>query len=112
MGIDDFIKTFGNQVEMDWTLKAQLEILRTPMRKWFGWAYEVGLIPLWSMQKVDLSNLDMRGANMRWANMSGADMRWANMSGADMSGADMRGADMRWADMRDCIGLDSCIKTN
>ncbi|MBC8528260.1 pentapeptide repeat-containing protein [Christensenellaceae bacterium NSJ-44] len=44
--------------------------------------------------RLDLSDCDMRGADMRWADMCLADMRGADMRWADMCLADMRGADM------------------
>ena len=59
---------------------------------------------------ADLSEADLRWANLRWANLSeadlsGADLRWANLSeanlsGADLSEADLSEADLRWANLR------------
>ena len=63
--------------------------------------------------ETDLSNVDMRDANISYAIMNGADMRGAIMSGtdirradmrcADISNANMHGAIMSYVDMRDAI---------
>ena len=55
---------------------------------------------------ADLSDANLRCANLSGANLSGADMsganlRCADMSGANLSGADMSDANLRCADMSD-----------
>lgn len=62
------------------------------------------------LQKADLTNAEMSGANLMWAsldgaNLSGADLRGADLSGthlkeANLSGADMRKANLSKADLR------------
>ncbi len=54
---------------------------------------------------INLSNADLRHADLSNANLSGADLRhadlWrANLSGADLSGADLSNADLWRADLR------------
>ena len=115
-GIDEFVADFGNVYEAEWTLEEQLRILKTPMRRWIGWAYRVGLIPLWSMSGANLSEADLseadlsganlheadlRGANLSWADLSEADLSLADLSWADLSGANLRGANLHEADLRE-----------
>lgn len=40
----------------------------------------------------DLTNADLRGANLRYADLRGADLRGANLSNADLRGANLTGA--------------------
>ena len=51
--------------------------------------------------RANLSNADLRDANLRGANLSNADLRCANLSNADLFGANLRNADLRNADLRD-----------
>jgi len=48
-------------------------------------------------QKLDLRNIDIRGADLLEANLSGADLRGADLSGADLRGVDLSGADLESA---------------
>ena len=48
---------------------------------------------------VDAKNL--RGADLRGANLSDTDLRRANISGANLSGADLRGANLSDTDLTD-----------
>ena len=103
-GIDEFVADFGNVYEAEWTLEEQLRILKTPMRRWIGWAYRVGLIPLWSMSganlsEADLSEADLSGANLHEADLSGANLHEADLRGANLHEADLRGANLSWADL-------------
>ena len=73
------------------------------------------------LSNADLSNADLRYANLRGADLSNADLsnanlRGANLSNADLSnanlrGANLRGADLRNADLRYAIGDGSIIRT-
>ena len=42
---------------------------------------------------------DLSEAELREANLNGADLREANLFGADLSGADLSGAELRGADL-------------
>ncbi|MBF8177690.1 pentapeptide repeat-containing protein [Herminiimonas contaminans] len=50
---------------------------------------------------ADLRDADLSGANLRGADLSGADLSGANLRGADLSDADLSGANLRDADLRD-----------
>ena len=50
---------------------------------------------------ADLSNADLRGADLSNADLRDADLRGADLSNADLRGADLRGADLSNADLRD-----------
>ena len=82
-----FHSMFGDVAEMDWTRGKQIEIMRGPLGKYIGWAYQNNLIPLWSMRKADLSEADLSKADLRWADLSEANLRWANLSEANLEGA-------------------------
>ena len=48
---------------------------------------------------VNLSGADLRGAQIPRAHMPGADLRWANLERAILRGANMRGVVLRWANL-------------
>lgn len=51
--------------DIEWNPAAQGWLLADPIwRRWFGWAYRNGLLPLWSLSGADLSE-----ANLRWADL-------------------------------------------
>ena len=59
-----------------------------------------------NLREADLSSADLREADLRGADLRGADLRHVNLRGADLSGADLRhvnlrGADFKWADLSD-----------
>ena len=76
-GVDDFERITGGKLVCEWTPEKQIELLKTDLRKWFGWAVFNKLLPEWSMSRADLS-----GANLSWANLSGANLSGANLYGA------------------------------
>ena len=56
--------------------------------------------------RANLSDSDLSGANLIRANLSGAnlseaDLRWANLSGANLSGANLSGANLSVANLRE-----------
>jgi hypothetical protein len=51
------------------------------------------------LSKADLSKADLRWADLSKADLSKADLRWADLSKADLSEADLSKADLRWADL-------------
>jgi hypothetical protein len=68
-------------------------------------------LPMQWEYAIDLSETDLREANLCWANLRGTDLREANLCEANLRGADLRGADLReanlceanlcWADLRE-----------
>lgn len=109
-GLEDFEATYPDGLETEWTLEDQLAILRTPLRRWLGWAWQEGLLPAWSMACMDLSgarldDADLRGAYLFGANLAnahliGADLRGAYLFGADLHGASLPGAHLNNVDLR------------
>lgn len=68
---------------IEWTAAAQGWVLASPVwRRWVGWGYSNGIIPLWSMSEADLSEADLSEANLSEADLRGADLRGADLSGA------------------------------
>ncbi len=68
-GIDDFVRITGGELICEWTLEKQIELLKTDLRKWFGWAVENKLIPMWSMSGADLYRANLYGADLSGANL-------------------------------------------
>ena len=52
------------------------------------------------LRGANLSNADLFGANLRGANLSNADLFGANLRGANLFGANLSNADLRDADLR------------
>ena len=50
-------------------------------------------------ERANLSEADLRGADLMGANLMGADLRGANLWEANLSGADLRGANLSEADL-------------
>jgi len=99
-GIKEFEKFFPQGFDLkNWTLEKQLEIIKSDLRKYFGWAVFNGIIPIWSMSRADLSRADLSGANLYGANLSRADLSGANLSGANLSGANLYGANLSGANL-------------
>jgi hypothetical protein len=106
-GVDDFERITGGKLVCEWTPEMQIELLKTDLRKWFGWAVSNKLLPVWSMSGANLSwaNLsraDLSRANLYRADLSRANLSWANLSRADLSRADLyranlTGANLSWA---------------
>jgi hypothetical protein len=69
-----FKKQFGDEVELEWTLEKQLEIIQSDdWRGAFGWLIAGQFLPMWSMQGADLEGANLRGATLRGANLRGAE---------------------------------------
>ena len=58
---------------------------------------------------ADLSEANLRGADLRWASLSGADLRGANLRGADLSVANLSGADLRGANLSGAKNIDQAF---
>lgn len=89
----------------DWSLSAQIEAMKGPFRASIKWLWQVGIIPLWSLDQItDLKGADLSGFRMTRMDLSGADLRGAtlkntqfgesNLKGARLGKACLRGADL------------------
>lgn len=57
---------------------------------------------IWTdLSYADLNGADLRWANLSYANLSRADLRWANLSRADIRGANLCRTCLSWADLSD-----------
>jgi uncharacterized protein YjbI with pentapeptide repeats len=65
----------------------QVEALRADVDEWNRWRTE-------SVEVPDLTNADLRGANLALADLTRAALR-----GADLTLSNLKGADLRWADL-------------
>ena len=71
-GLIWFDAAFPDGIEGEWSRDAQLMALAFGAGPWLGWAVSVGILPLWSMQGVDLRGVDLRGAYLEGAYLEGA----------------------------------------
>jgi len=53
-----------------------------------------------NLRCADLRDADLRGADLRWADLRGADLRWANLQGSDLRGANLRCANLQGANLQ------------
>jgi uncharacterized protein YjbI with pentapeptide repeats len=109
-GVALFREIFGEEGVADWTPEKQIEVLKGPLGKHLGWAFEQGLVPLWCLRGADLEKVDLSGANLRGANLRGANLRGANLRDANLSDANLRGADLRGADLSDANLSDANLR--
>ena len=87
-GLACFNATFPNGIDLkDWTVEKQIEVLKSDLRKYIGWAFVRGIIPLWSMQGANLEGANLGGANLEGAYLGGAYLEGANLEGAYLGGA-------------------------
>lgn len=64
-GLACFNAAFHKGIDLkDWTVEKQIEVLRSDLRVYIGWAFERGIIPLWSMQGANLGGANLEGANL------------------------------------------------
>ena len=70
LGIRLFQKIYGDEHEFDWTLGKQIEIIKSPLGKYFGWAVYNGLLPMWSMAGANLAGADLANANLTRADLA------------------------------------------
>ena len=83
-----------------WTPEYQFKVItKTRLRKYVGWAYNAGLIPLWSLSSANLSLANLRSANLSLANLSLANLSSANLSLANLRSANLRSANLRLANL-------------
>jgi hypothetical protein len=100
-GLDWFREFFGGDVaEREWTYDLQMEVIRSEGRRYLMWAVSQRVVPLFSMNRADLSGANLRRANLRRADLYGATLRGANLSGANLYGANLSGANLSRANLR------------
>ena len=92
-GVKAFGDLFGKSANIEWTLEKQIEILKSRLGRYVGWAFCKHLIPMWSMSSANLSSADLRSADLCSANLSYANLSYANLRSANLSSADLRSAD-------------------
>ena len=72
-GLACFNATFPDGIDLkDWTAEKQIEVLKSDLRKYIGWAFARGIIPLWSMQGANLGRANLVRANLEDAYLGGA----------------------------------------
>ncbi len=72
--------------------QSELDNILKLHKKWLN--YEDG------GKSANLSDADLRGANLSYANLRGANLRGADLSDANLSDANLRGADLSDANLR------------
>ena len=73
-----------------------------------------------NLSEADLRGADLGEANLRWADLQGADLqganlgeaglRWADLQGANLGEANLQGANLRGADMQDANLRDADLR--
>mgnify|MGYP003564052486 CR=1 FL=1 len=96
MAWDEYLDGGDAHATGGWTRDVQILALHTPLRRYLGWAWDRGVLPMWSMAGADLT-----GANLSEADLIEADLSGANLTEADLSGADLPDG---WRDVADCTG--------
>ena len=99
-GLACFNATFPDGIDLkDWTVEKQIEVLKSDLRKYIGWAFVRGIIPLWSMQGANLEGANLGGAYLGGANLGGANLGGAYLEGANLEGANLGGANLLRANL-------------
>jgi uncharacterized protein YjbI with pentapeptide repeats len=105
-GVQEFERFFPHGLDLSlWTRDFQIRIIKkTRLRKHITWAYCNDIIPLWSMNRADLSSAnlssaDLYSANLYRADLSSADLYSANLYSADLSRANLSSANLYSADL-------------
>ena len=98
-GMEEFKKLFGESAEVDWTPEKQIEILKTPLKQYIGWAFHMKLIPMWSMESADLRSANLQCADLQHADLRYADLQHANLQCADLQHADLQCANLQYASL-------------
>ena len=106
-GLIDFVAHFGSQpIELDWTRETQIELIKTPLCRWFGWVIsDKQILPAWSMR-----NADLRNANLQYANLQDVDLRNANLQYANLQDANLQDADLQYANLQDANLQDANLQ--
>ncbi len=103
-GVTIFAKQFPDGMVGTWDRTAQLLLMASPLRPYFGWACDVGLLPRFNLRGSNLRGSNLRGSNLsgsnlRGSNLSGSDLRGSNLSYSDLSGSDLSGSDLRGSNL-------------
>jgi len=96
-GIELFDEMFPDGMHGIWDQTAQLLLIASPLRQYFGWACYWGLLPRYDLRYADLSSANLSYADLSSANLSSADLSSANLSYADLSYANLCSADLSYA---------------
>jgi uncharacterized protein YjbI with pentapeptide repeats len=98
-----------------------LEMLKQGGKAWNKWRYKTDGF----LSQVDLRGADLRGVNLMGADLRGADLSQANLTeatlrevdlkkatlrGADLSQANLNGATLRWADLREANLTEATLR--
>jgi uncharacterized protein YjbI with pentapeptide repeats len=99
-GISAFDSVFPQGFDLkDWTVEKQIEILKSDLRIYIGWAFARGIVPLWSMEGANLGGANLGGANLEGAYLGGANLEGAYLEGANLERANLEGANLEGANL-------------
>ena len=99
-----FAEVYGTIATEDWTRDKQIEILLSPLGRFVGWAWEKGLLPMWSMNGASLY-----GANLNYASLNGANLNGASLNGANLNHANLNGAKVCLCNSTPCHQLRAVL---
>jgi hypothetical protein len=99
-GIKAFIEMFPDGFDLsDWTLEKQIEIIKSPLVKYIGWAHYHKVIPLWSMANANLANANLAYANLAYANLANTNLADANLAYANLAYANLANTNLADANL-------------
>ena len=108
-GLACFNATFPDGIDLkDWTAEKQIEVLKSDLRKYIGWAFARGIIPLWSMQGANLGRANLVRANLYSANLESANLENANLENANLYSANLESANLGGAN----LGRANLVRAN
>jgi len=80
-GVAAFCAMFPDGFDLsEWTREKQIEIVKSDLRQFLGWAFSTGVVPLWSMQGASLDGANLDGASLFGASLFGASLNRAKYS--------------------------------
>ena len=101
---NEFIVEFSKMYP-DWLIpdkintKYHLSLLRTPLKKWYGWMVKEGVLRKRSLIRVDFSNWDLSNVDFECINLTGSNMKLSKLDNANFKGADLFGAKFHGANL-------------
>ena len=99
-GVEAFREIYGDGACLKWTREGQISVMKSPLRRYLGWAVCNGLVPWWSLPRSDLSGCNLSGCNLSGSDLSGSNLSGSNLSGSDLSGCNLSGCNLSGCNLR------------
>lgn len=101
LALQAFEKAVGQQTaDMEWNQAAQGLMLADPLwRRWFGEAFYLGIIPMFSMKNIHLRGINLCGADLGYVCLIGANLIGANLCKANLREVNLRKTNLIMANL-------------